>query len=211
MEAFDTHSNLKSAIFNHYKSELQWLCQTEEGKEPHLMIVFKVQDTTKIPVVVEVFSGLVESHFLHDVVEVDNEVAEVKPDFFATELGCSLVNHCSFCHRSDNLLGLAFMDSSGSVISVSKFSTNVSIDDLEALTFAQFKLHVILNADIEFIHTVLGLQSCSAKYPCCLCLIPLDALRKDRSEGGGNNLRSREQMQKHLENVSKGGSLAQKK
>ena len=82
VEAFDTYNNLKSAIFNHYKSELQCLCHTEEGKEPHVMIVFKVQDTIKIPVVVEIFSGLVESPFLHDVVEIDNEVVEVKPDFF---------------------------------------------------------------------------------------------------------------------------------
>jgi hypothetical protein len=131
------------------------------------MIVFKEKDTSKVLVAVEVFSGLIESPFLHDVIEADDTVVEVKPVFFATELGCSLVNHCAFCHRcdSDDLLGLAFVDSSGSVISISKFCTNTSIDGLQALTFAQYKLHVILNADLEFIHTVLGLQSCSTKYP----------------------------------------------
>ncbi len=149
-ESFDTYNNLKTAIFKHYKSEMQWLCHTEEGKEPHVMIEFKEKDISKVPVVVEVFSWLIESPFLYDFIEVDDTVVEGKPDFFATEFGCSLVNHCAFCHRcdSDDLLGLAFVESSGSVISVSKFCTNTSIDDLQALTFAQYKLHVILNADL---------------------------------------------------------------
>jgi hypothetical protein len=54
---------------------------------------------------------------------------------------------------------------SGSVLSVSKFCTIINIDYVQALIFAQFEMHAILNADLEFIHNVLGLQSCCAKYP----------------------------------------------
>jgi hypothetical protein len=47
--------------------------------------------------------------------------------------------------------------------------------------FKQYDLHVVITSDIELLHTLLGLQSCSAKNPCLFCLIKLEELRKDRS------------------------------
>ena len=118
---------------------------------------------------------------------------------------------CFFCkHAKNDVLGLAFIDASGSLLSVSKFQVDVSIDELQVLTFEQYNLHVILNVDSEFLHTVLGLQSCSAKYSCCFCLLTLNELRTQRNFESGP-LRSREEMHVHLENVNKGPSLAQKK
>ncbi len=102
-----------------------------------------------------------------------------------------------FCKRAKNdVLGLAFIDASGSLLSVSKFQVEVSIDELQVLTFEQYNLHFILNADSEFLHTALGLQSCSAKYSCCFCLLTLNELRTQKNIGSGP-LRSREQMLVH--------------
>ena len=86
VEAFDTYNNLKTSIFDHYKAELQWLCQTANGKEPHAMIVFKKNKTSEISLVVELFSGLIETPFEHGVVEVEDDMDEKKPDFFGIEL-----------------------------------------------------------------------------------------------------------------------------
>jgi hypothetical protein len=212
VEAFDVYHNLKTAIFDHYRSELHWLCQTGEGHEPSVIAVFKKMDYSKSILLVELFTGQIGSPLLHDVVEVDENTLEIKPDFFGSELGCSLVDHCTFCSKidSDDIVGLAFVDSSGNVVAVNRFRNIVRKADFESLTFEQFNMHVVLNADLEFIHTVLGLQSCSATYPCCFCLIKLDDLRGQRSIESGVP-RSREQMQKNLEQVNKGVSLAQKK
>lgn len=98
------------------------------------------------------------------------------------------------------------MDASNSVVGVKKIKINVPQGDVRSLLFEQFTLHVILNADLEFIHTVLGLQSCSSSYPCCLCLVKLKELRRDRSVNCGA-LRTWNQMLIHLEEVNKGTSL----
>jgi len=58
----------------------------------------------------------------------------------------------------------------------------------------------VLTADIEFLHTVLGLQSCSAMYPCFICLIKLDQLRKERSTSNGED-RTPEIFAAHLAEV----------
>lgn len=85
----------------------------------------------------------------HDVVEVDENTLEIKPDFFGSELGCSLVDHCTFCSKfdSDDIVGLAFVDSSGNVVAVNRFRNIVRKADFESLTFEQFNMHVVLNSD----------------------------------------------------------------
>ncbi len=161
---------------------------------------------------VELFTGLISSPLLHDVVEVDENTLEIKPVFFCSELGCSHVDHCTFCSKfdSDDIVGLAVVDSSGNVVAVNKFRNIVIKADFGSLTFGQCYMHVVLNADLEFIHTVLGLQRCSATYPCYFCLIKLNDLMGQRSIQGGMQ-RSRDQMQMNLEQVNKGVSLVQKK
>jgi hypothetical protein len=44
IEAFDTYHNLKTAIFDYYKSELSWLCELQQGLEPSVLILFKQSD-----------------------------------------------------------------------------------------------------------------------------------------------------------------------
>jgi hypothetical protein len=81
-EAFDTYSNLKTAVFDHYSHELHWLYKLDEGLEPSLMVLFKQSGEIKAPIMVEVFSGGIASPFQHDIVVVDEELLEMKPNFF---------------------------------------------------------------------------------------------------------------------------------
>jgi hypothetical protein len=122
------------------------------------------------------------------------------------------VDHCAYCYLKDSndIAGLTFIDASGCVIGVTKLNKIIQKEDLKDLIFEQFSIHLVLNADLEFLHTILGLQSCSATYPRCLCLVRLNELRQGRSIGCGA-LRSRDQMITHLEEVSKRSSIAQKK
>jgi hypothetical protein len=180
--------------------------------QPSLLVLFKQSEQVKIPIVVEVFSGFIANPLERDIITVTNALLETKTDFFANEIGSTLVDYCALCslEGSDDFVGLAFLDSSHSVVGVKKFKIAVPREDVRSLLFKQFTLHVILNADLEFIHTVLGLQSCSSSYPCCLCLVKLEELRRDRSIHCGA-LRTRDQMLLQLEAVNKGDSLAQKK
>ncbi len=116
------------------------------------------------------------------------------------------------CHltNSNNIIGVAFVDISDRVLGVTKLKGSIGKEDLKDLIFEQFSIHLVLNADLEFLHTVLGLQSCSATYPCRLCLVRLDELRQCRIIECGL-LRIRDQMKAHLQDVNKGSSIAQKK
>jgi hypothetical protein len=77
--------------------------------------------------------------------------------------------------KSDDIVGVAFIDVSGCVVGVTKLKGSIRKEELKDLVFEQFTIHLVINADLEFLYTVLGLQSCSATYPCCLCLVKLDA------------------------------------
>mmetsp|Transcript_28455 Transcript_28455/g.66784 ORF Transcript_28455/g.66784 Transcript_28455/m.66784 type:complete len:240 (+) Transcript_28455:289-1008(+) len=56
-----------------------------------------------------------------------------------------------------------------------KFDREIPIELVE---IKPCKLLSLLGGDIEFLHTVLGLQSCSSTWPCLHCLIKLEDLRK---------------------------------
>jgi hypothetical protein len=49
------------------------------------------------------------------------------------------------------------------------------------LKIEKLKLHLELGADIQFLHTVMGIKTCSARYCCAKCLVTLKDLREERS------------------------------
>ncbi len=68
------------------------------------------------------FSGFIANPSQHDIVAVNEELLETKSDFFAKEIGSTLVDHCAFCslEGNDDIVGLAFLDASNSVVGVKK-------------------------------------------------------------------------------------------
>ena len=53
LEAFYTHINLKTAIFDHFKTELWWLCETNKENVRTVLIVFDKRGGNKKPIMVE--------------------------------------------------------------------------------------------------------------------------------------------------------------
>lgn len=48
-----------------------------------MLVLFKQSDQVKQPIMVEVFSGFIANPSQHDIVAVNAELLETKPDFFA--------------------------------------------------------------------------------------------------------------------------------
>ena len=44
-------------------------------------------------------------------------------------------------------------------------------------TYTEYQLQFFLGGDMEFLHTMCGLQNCSASYPCYYCLVKLSQLQ----------------------------------
>jgi hypothetical protein len=147
MEAFDTYHNLRSAIFQHYETELHWLCETGEGVEPTLIVV---TDASAL-LLVETFSGTLAHPSTPHTVLVDSKTIESSPHFWSSPEECGCVQKCAFCCQagSADIIGLAFTDEQDNVVAVSKFKKAVQEDMLLSLMFKQYDLHVVLTSDIE--------------------------------------------------------------
>jgi hypothetical protein len=55
-----------------------------------------------------------------------------KTDFFATDQGCSHVDHCTFCclRKSNDIVGVAFVDVSDCVVGVTKLKGSIRKEEL---------------------------------------------------------------------------------
>ena len=58
------------------------------------------------------------------------------------------------------------------------FRSAIPISKLEKVNPKEHKLHCVLGGDIAFINMVVGLQGCSATWPCHLCEMLLATLKK---------------------------------
>ena len=76
-------------------------------------------------------------------------------------------------------------------------------EQLDTLATKRYKLCSVLGGDIEFINKVVGLQGCSATYPCYHCGIELKTLRGRKAEMKRGPLRTREQAKEQLDTVLK--------
>jgi hypothetical protein len=75
----------------------------------------------------------------------------------------------------------------------------------KTLIYKEYSLHVLLGRDNEFIHTVCGLQSCSATNFCTHCEASLERLRKEHDMSIGI-LRTRNTAITQLARVNEGTS-----
>lgn len=121
-----------------------------------------------------------------------------------TESGASL----RYLSHEGKIWGLASLqDDTLGIGNVHKFHRSLPIEDLK---LKAYKLLSLLGGDIEFLHTVLGLQSCSATWPCLYCLIKLEELRKSTNFKSGK-LRTLSKMKEMLGKVLAGSSIKEKK
>jgi hypothetical protein len=67
------------------------------------------------------------------------------------------------CDPDSNIWGLGIEQNNTSKIEVWRFKQHMPKAGVE---FRLLQLHLVLSGDVEFLHTVLGLQSCNATFPC---------------------------------------------
>jgi hypothetical protein len=108
--------------------------------------------------------------------------------------------------EKDMVWGLRFLNvSDDNQCSVIRFKASIALSSLPALTLINRGLHVVVGGDIEFLHTILGLQGCSATYPCFVCETKLSDLQSRQKEPTKATLRSSSRMKEQLEAVEKAG------
>jgi hypothetical protein len=84
-------------------------------------------------------------------------------------------------------------------------------EDIHELTQRTKKLDVTLGGDIKFINTFLGLQSCSASFPCNLCLIARATLKEHLKNMESADPRTKGQHNLNLKEAQKADSVAKQK
>ena len=103
--------------------------------------------------------------------------------------------------------GMRLLDTGREDGNVIQFREPVPNDDTQELSYETKKLHVVLGGDIEFLNTVLGMQSCSASFPCNLCLIALATLKERLKDMESADPRSASQHKQKLEKVLEGATV----
>jgi len=79
--------------------------------------------------------------------------------------------------------GIRFSDFDEDII---RFRSAIPVSKLNKVYPKAYKLHCVLGGDIAFINMMVGLQGCSASYPCYLCEVLLATLKKrERSMTAG--------------------------
>jgi hypothetical protein len=77
--------------------------------------------------------------------------------------------------KSGTAWGVHFLDVDEIVL---RFRSAIPISKLNKVNPKVYKLHCVLGGNIAFINMVVGLQGCSASYPCYLCIMLLTTLKK---------------------------------
>jgi hypothetical protein len=160
MEAFDKYNTLCDAIFQHRVEESAVIFNTE--RDP---VLITIRTKSGIPLLVKISErGLVDDPLLHDPVLCERGSC---PEF---ESWIRSGQKERLCYEDDgDVWGLSIMDNIlvESVITFSEKIENKGIQ--KTMIYKEYYLHVLLVSDNEFIHTVCGLQSCSAKNLCIHC------------------------------------------
>jgi hypothetical protein len=196
MEAFDKYNNLRDAIFEHHVEESAVIFNTE--RDP---VLIKIRAKSGIPLLVKVSEcGLVDDPLLHAPVLRERGSC---PEF---ESWIRSGKKARLCYEDGgDVWGIDIMDNI-LVESVIPFLEKIEKKGIQkTLIYKDYSLHVLLGDDNNFLHTVCGLQSCSATNFCIHCEASLERLRKERDMSSGI-LRTRNTAITQLARVNEGTS-----
>jgi hypothetical protein len=171
MEDVDTYNNLCDAIFQHHVEETAVIFNTQRDS-----IIITIRAKDGIPLLIKLSEcGLVDDPLLHDAVLCERKSW---PEF---ESWIGSGQKARLCYEdSGDVWGLALMDNI-LVESVIPFLVKLENKGIKkTLIYKECTLHVLLGGNNEFLHTVCGLQSCSATNFCIHCEANLERLLKER-------------------------------
>jgi hypothetical protein len=169
VEAFNKYKNLRDAIFQHHVEESAVIFNTE--RDP---ILITLCAKGGIPLLVKVSEcGLVDDPLLDDAVLCERGSC---PEF---ESWIRSGQKARLCYEDGgDVWGITLMGNIRveSVIPFLEKIENKAIN--KTIIYKDYSLHVLLGGDNKFLHTVCGLQSCSATNFCINCEANLECLRK---------------------------------
>ena len=208
LDAPDTYYNMKHAIFDKYATELEFYFDAK-GIDPevwllldddeHCITSFVCEGASKIG-----FQDLWDKRVIRVSEKTDcrhstgpfcitdksSLIVLVGADQYAW--GLRLVTTTTANSDIESIdVGTAFVRVDG----------EIPVAQLTKLTTKQYKLCSVLGGDIEFLNKVVGLQGCSATYPCYHCQIQLKTLRGRESVMACGPLRTRDKAKAQLDCV----------
>jgi hypothetical protein len=100
--------------------------------------------------------------------------------------------------ESGTAWGIRFLDFDEMVL---RFRSAIPFSKLDKVNPKANKLHCVLGGDIAFINMAVGLQGCSASYPCYLCEVLLATLKKRETSMTAGQSRTWKRAKEQIENV----------
>ena len=214
LDAPDTYYNMKTGIFDNYKDELAFYFDLET---PPKLLLLLLKECVLASFVFDIQGCTVDSLW-KDAQTVTSSI-ESHPSSLGAHTGgpyhiCS-TTQMQLLEEDGLVWGLRLLDTKIDNQSVLRFRTPRVSSSLTKVTYKTFELHCVLGGDMAFLNTVLGLQSCSASFPCNLCMMRLSNLRyrkKDMHDApNAPQARTKEQHQQHLANVMKESAPAKQR
>lgn len=212
LDAPDSYHNMKVGIFDHYKEELAFYYDLDC---PPRLFLLLLEDK-----VLTAFVFKTDGTEISTVWDKSAKVScrkETEPSSTGKHVGgpCSISKDTQMqVLEEDGLVwGLQTLNTGRNDGNILQFRTPASIPSLDATTTKEFDLHTVLGGDIDFLNCVVGLQNCTASFPCNKCLMRLTALRgraKDMHEPPPQT-RTKEQQKQFLSNVQREDGPAKQK
>jgi hypothetical protein len=171
MEAFDTYQNLYTAFFKNWKNKMNQLLPSR--LEADDLTVLVVSDSGNIPLLIKVSHHRVRyDPPLIVRMEYEGDVQEDEKIFYFLS---GAQTYFAVDSKSEVWgVGAEGVDKNFFITKFRK-RTRQTVSDLNIETF---KLHRVMGADIQFLDTAMGIQTCSARYYCVKCLFTLKDLRE---------------------------------
>jgi hypothetical protein len=178
LDAPDTHSNLQS-LFESKKAEHEFYFNLETPPS------FAMLETEDNKVLCNCMFNVDSDSTTKSFEEIWESQEDVELDMDDNESSVGVHSGGPYTIKSTSKLqvliergtawGIRFSDFDEDII---RFHLAIPVSKLDKVYPKAYKLHCVLGGDIAFINMVVGLQGCSASYPCYLCEVLLATLKK---------------------------------
>jgi hypothetical protein len=213
MDAPDSYANLKAGIFDRYYTELDFYY----NQSPKLYVLLHDDDDDIQPLCCLVCTGQTSAVLLPQnttAMAHDDTIANFVGPFDLSTGGITLLEEQGKIWGVQ-VDGLIMLDDQPKEPMPQQIALNrrVSLAEADSLRLKKYNLHSFLGGDYEFLHTVLGLQNCSATNPCYLCLVQLNQLREPKKDynQGDIEMRTSTKRDEFLAAVDKVQTIREKK
>jgi hypothetical protein len=208
LDAPDSYNNLRDGIFDHFKDELAFYFSLKNS--PKLVIV-ECEDIVLCSYTYASVCGAGHQCWNHDIQTRTTDAIDVDAEEMGGPFTFEMDTTLTMLVSESLVWGIEFSNC-GSAKNTVRFKKPISVRQSKVVSTKAYDLYCVLGGDIEYLHTVMGLQSCAATNPCYKCMEKLERLRnfRDRTDDQPADLRTSELMKSQLEQVEMKGGLSVK-